>query len=58
MEDGDGKVKGNGTSDELMLHSDVQVLYQTLYSYYDHIMKYLMRFDHYLEMIVWNANLV
>jgi hypothetical protein len=33
-------------------------LYRTLVKYYEHMLKYLMRFDHYLEMLVWNAVLV
>ena len=33
-------------------------LYDVLQRYYEHIMKYLMRFDHYLEMLVRNAELV
>lgn len=34
------------------------VLYDTLFNYYDYLLKYLMRFDHYLEMLVWNADYV
>ena len=36
----------------------VQHLYHTLEAYYDVIMRFLMRFDHYLEMLVWDAGLV
>lgn len=42
----------------LKLVSQVQVLYETLFAYYDHVMKFMMRFDHYLEMLVWNADIV
>ena len=34
------------------------MLYETLFAYYDHVMKFMMRFDHYLEMLVWNADIV
>jgi hypothetical protein len=34
------------------------VLYATLVKYYNHLMKVLMRFDHYLEMLVHNALIV
>ena len=30
----------------------------TLHKYYSHVMKFLMRFDHYLEMLVWNADIL
>ena len=36
----------------------LDVIYKTLVSYYDHLLKYLMRFDHFLEMMVWEATLV
>ena len=35
-----------------------QHLYKTLQYNYSHLLKFLMRFDHYLEMLVWNADLV
>ena len=38
--------------------SQVQILYETLTKYYDHVIKYLMRFDHYLEMLIWNADIL
>ena len=50
----------NGYNSSVMLfHKErTRHLYQTLESYYSHIMKYLMRFDHYLEMLVQDAELV
>lgn len=43
----------------MLFHKDrVRHLYETLSKYYEHIMKYLMRFDHYLEMLVQNAELI
>lgn len=38
--------------------SQVQVLYETLAKYYDHVLKFLMRFDHYLEMLVQNCDIL
>lgn len=38
--------------------TQVQVLFDTLSKYYDHILKFLMRFDHYLEMLVENADIL
>ena len=38
--------------------AQVQVLYDTLAKYYKWLLKYLMRFDHYLEMLVWNADIL
>ena len=35
-----------------------QYFYETLNRYYSNIMNFLLRFDHYLEMLVWNAELV
>ena len=34
------------------------ILYETLARYYKHLLRFLMRFDHYLEMLVWNAVIV
>ena len=50
----------NGYNSSVMLfHKDrLQHLYDTLDAYYEHIMHYLMRFDHYLEMLVLNAELL
>lgn len=50
----------NGYNSSVMLfHKDrARHLYETLDRYYNHVMKFLMRFDHYLEMLVWNAELV
>lgn len=36
----------------------MDVIYQTLFAYYDHLLKYLMRFDHFLEMMVWDCTIV
>jgi len=36
----------------------VRHLYDILVEKYDYLIKFLMRFDHYLEMLVWNATLV
>lgn len=36
----------------------VEHLYETLSTYYQVLVKFLMRFDHYLEMLVWDAGLV
>ena len=50
----------NGYNSSVMLfHKErTRHLYEILERYYEHIMKYLMRFDHYLEMLVVNAELV
>lgn len=50
----------NGYNSSVMLfHKErTRHLYEVLRSYYSHVMKYLMRFDHYLEMLVQNAELV
>lgn len=37
---------------------DLRILYDTLVKYYDHLLNYLLRFDHYLEMLVWDCTLV
>ena len=34
------------------------VLYDTVSSYYDHLIKFLMRFDHFLEMMCWDATII
>ena len=34
------------------------MLYDTLEKYYEHVLKYLMRFDHYLEMLVQSADVL
>ena len=36
----------------------VNHLYDVLSRYYDYLLKYLMRFDHYLEMLALNAQIV
>lgn len=36
----------------------MDVIFQTLVKYYDNLLRYLMRFDHFLEMMVWDATLV
>ena len=41
-----------------IISSSVEILYETLKAYYQQIFKYLMRFDHYLEMLVWNADII
>ena len=50
----------NGYNSSVMLfHKErTKHLYDILECYYEHIMKYLMRFDHYLEMLVKNAEIV
>ena len=50
----------NGYNSSVMLFQKDKLshLYNILDRYYDYIMKYLMRFDHYLEMLVWNAQIV
>lgn len=50
----------NGYNSSVMLfHKErTRHLYEVLERYYGHIMKYLMRFDHYLEMLVANAEIV
>ena len=50
----------NGYNSSVMLFSKERTrhLYDILNRYYSHVMKFLMRFDHYLEMLVWNAELV
>jgi len=35
----------------------MSVLYETISNYYEHLLKFLMRFDHFLEMLVHNATL-
>lgn len=47
----------NGYNSSVMLFRTDKCdhIYTTLVKYYDHLLKYLMRFDHYLEMMVWNA---
>ena len=43
----------------VLFHSNfAKILYDTLYKYYDYMLKFLMRFDHYLEMLIWNADYV
>ena len=50
----------NGYNSSIMIFQKDKLshLYTILDRYYDYIMKYLMRFDHYLEMLVWNAQIV
>ncbi len=35
-----------------------KVLYDTLVKHYEHLLKFLMRFDHYLEMLIWDADFI
>ena len=50
----------NGYNSSVMIFNKYHTrhLYDILFAYYAHIMKYLMRFDHYLEMLVHKAELV
>ena len=50
----------NGYNSSVMLfNADLCChLYEILQNYYPYIMRYLMRFDHYLEMLVQNAQIV
>lgn len=50
----------NGYNSSVMIFHRERLghLYRALDSYYENVMKYLMRFDHYLEMLVRNAELV
>ena len=47
----------NGYNSSVMLFDRLktQHLFQVLDRYYDYLLKYLMRFDHYLEMLVHDA---
>ena len=49
---------GYNSSIMLFKVQHVEHLYKTLASYYDVMLKFLMRFDHYLEMLVWEAGLL
>jgi len=49
---------GYNSSIMLFKVDQVEHLYQTLARYYDVMLKFLMRFDHYLEMLVWEAGLL
>ena len=50
----------DGYNSSIMLfNSDsARILYDTLCKHYDYLLRFLMRFDHYLEMLVWNADYV
>jgi hypothetical protein len=50
----------DGYNSSIMLFkvSHVEHLYLTLKTYYDVLLQFLMRFDHYLEMLVWESGLV
>ena len=52
-------VQGGYNSSIMIFNSEaMDIIYQTLVKYYDNLLKYLMRFDHFLEMMVWDATLV
>ena len=52
-------VDGGYNSSVMIFRCDsLQILYDTIHRYYDHLLKYLMRFDHFLEMMVHDATLV
>jgi hypothetical protein len=50
----------DGYNSSIMLFrvKHVEHLYQTLKTYYDVLLRFLMRFDHYLEMLVWDSGLI
>ena len=50
----------NGYNSSVMLFDRLktQHLFQVLDRYYDYLLKYLMRFDHYLEMLVHDAQII
>lgn len=48
---------GYNSSIVLFRSTACHALYSTLVRHYDTMLRYLMRFDHYLEMCVWNATL-
>jgi hypothetical protein len=51
-------VEGGYNSSIMIFQADaMSVLYETISSYYEHLLKFLMRFDHFLEMLVHNATL-
>ena len=50
--------KGYNSSVMLFKVLHVEHLYTTLALYYEVMLKFLMRFDHYLEMLVWDAGLL
>ena len=49
---------GYNSSVMIFKASDLNTVYSTIDCYYHHLVKYLMRFDHYLEMMVHDATLV
>ena len=52
-------VEGGYNSSIMVFNAgSMSLLYDTLVKYHDHLLKYLMRFDHFLEMLVWDATLV
>jgi hypothetical protein len=50
----------DGYNSSIMLFrvKHVEHLYLTLKTYYDVLLRFLMRFDHYLEMLVWDSGLI
>ena len=52
-------VDGGYNSSVMIFTADkLAPVYDTIVLNYSHLVKYLMRFDHYLEMMVWDATLV
>lgn len=52
-------VQGGYNSSIMIFKSeDMGALYDALVRYHDHLLKYLMRFDHFLEMMCQNATIV
>ncbi len=49
---------GYNSSIMIFNSSSMVVLYDTVSSYYDHLIKFLMRFDHFLEMMCWDATII
>ncbi len=49
-----------GYNSSIMIFSAASMLslYKTLVTYYSHLVKYLMRFDHFLEMTCWDATII
>lgn len=52
-------VSGGYNSSVLVFEAGaLKVVYETIAQYYTHMVKYLMRFDHFLEMMVRDATLI
>ena len=52
-------VQGGYNSSIMIFNSQSMVaLYDALVKYYHHLLKYLMRFDHFLEMMCLNATII